>query len=56
MQVLLPMRGKNQLTAVNWTIIAGENQSSYAPPLQTSTYFRRIAINRQGVIAVHKSL
>ena len=34
---------------VNWTIIAGENQSSYAPPsLQTSTYFRRIAINRQG--------
>ena len=25
---------------VNWTIIAGENQSSYAPPsLQTSTYF-----------------
>ena len=34
---------------INWRIIAGENQSSYAPPsLQKSTYFRRVAINRQG--------
>ena len=34
---------------VNWSLIPGANQSSYNPPaLQNSTYFRRVAINRQG--------
>ena len=34
---------------VHWTLISGEDQLSYSPPaLQQSTYYRRVAINRQG--------